>query len=297
MTDPTDPQVFWVRRAVAGVLFIGVCVLVAAALGGHGGRDRAGASSPLPTSLSSTPTSPLQATTPPPTRRLEQARAVEQARLRMPYVAVAGRQHRELALTFDDGPGPYTLRVLRVLRREHVPATFFQVGNQARTFTDAEHLQLGDPSFVIGNHTWAHRKLSVLSEKDQADQLDWMSAQLQASGGGLPQLFRPPYGAFDRTTLKLLSARHLLTVLWTVDSEDYERPGTDRIVGNVVGGARPGAIILMHDAGGDRSQTVAALPRIIRTLRAKHYALVTVPRLLADNPPPAKQPPITVGVG
>jgi peptidoglycan/xylan/chitin deacetylase (PgdA/CDA1 family) len=76
-------------------------------------------------------------------------------------------------------------------------------------------------------------------------------------------------------------------VLWSVDSKDYERPGVQRIVDGVVAAARPGAIVLMHDGGGDRTQTIAAIPKIVRRLRAKHYRLVTVPQLLRDDPPPA----------
>lgn len=289
---PPDHPVFQARRAIAGLILIGIAVLAAAVLAGRGGPGRRGGDA-----VHATLPAPTLATTPPQTRRLAQARAVERVRRRLPYVAVAGRQHREIALTFDDGPGPYTLRVLRALQAQHAPATFFQVGSQARTFTDAERAQIADPAAVIGNHTWSHRRLSTLSAHDQADELDGMSAQLQASSGRPPQLFRPPFGAFDRTTERLLAGRHLLTVLWTVDSQDYERPGTRQIIRTVLAGARPGAIILLHDAGGDRSQTVAALPAIIRRLRAKHYALVTVPRLLLDNPPPGQQPPVSVGVG
>ena len=78
-------------------------------------------------------------------------------------------------------------------------------------------------------------------------------------------------------------------VLWSVDTDDWEKPGTKRIVHNALSGARPGAIILLHDGGGDRSETVAALPTIIRDLRRRGYRLVTVPRLLLDNPPPRDQ--------
>ncbi len=78
-------------------------------------------------------------------------------------------------------------------------------------------------------------------------------------------------------------------VLWTVDTADYRRPGVKAIVDAALAGARPGAIILLHDAGGDRSQTVAALPKIIAALRARGYRLVTVPQLLVDNPAPAQQ--------
>jgi len=84
----------------------------------------------------------------------------------------------------------------------------------------------------------------------------------------------------------------MLMVLWSVDSGDYARPGVEQIVDRVVSAARPGAIVLLHDGGGDRSQTVAAIPKIVKRLRAKHYRLVTVPQLLRDDPPPAgRRPP------
>ena len=79
-------------------------------------------------------------------------------------------------------------------------------------------------------------------------------------------------------------------VLWTTDTEDYQQPGVDAIVRNALAGARPGGIILMHDAGGDRSQTVAAIPQIVRELRRRGFRLVTVPRLILDDPPPRNQP-------
>jgi peptidoglycan/xylan/chitin deacetylase (PgdA/CDA1 family) len=86
-------------------------------------------------------------------------------------------------------------------------------------------------------------------------------------------------------------------VLWSVDSKDYERPGVDAIVNRVLSDVEPGAIVLMHDAGGDRSQTIEALPRIVLGLRRRHYRLVSVPRLLRDAPPPTAQPKLGIGVG
>jgi peptidoglycan/xylan/chitin deacetylase (PgdA/CDA1 family) len=205
-----------------------------------------------------------------------------------PYVRVAGRQHREVALTFDDGPGPYTPAVLAVLKREHVPATFFEVGILERYFhaSTAEILRRGDS---IGDHTEDHAPMSELSEHGQEAQLLEQTAAIGDFGAPFPRLFRPPYGMWSETTLRLLKRYRMLMVLWTVDSDDYLRPGVRTIVRRVLEGARPGAIILLHDGGGNRSQTVAAVPRIIRGLRRRHYRLVTVPRLLLDNPPPAHQ--------
>lgn len=215
----------------------------------------------------------------------------------LPYVAVAGRREREVALTFDDGPGPYTLTVVRTLRRLHTPATFFQVGVTEHYFSDAQAAELHDPLVTIGDHTQNHRRLDRLSRAAQAAEIDRQSALLLAAGARAPALFRPPFGAYDATTLELLRERRMTMVMWSVDSQDYRRPGVDAIVANVLAGVRPGAIVLLHDAGGDRSQTIAALPRIVHALRERHYRLVGVPRLLRDAPPPLRQPAMGIGAG
>lgn len=105
-----------------------------------------------------------------------------------------------------------------------------------------------------------------------------------------PLLFRAPFRSFDQATLAQVQRLKMLTVHWSVESRDFTRPGVQRIVENVVSAARPGAIILMHDDGGDRSQTAAAIPAIVKRLRAKRYRFVTVPQLLHDDPPPAGPP-------
>jgi peptidoglycan/xylan/chitin deacetylase (PgdA/CDA1 family) len=205
-----------------------------------------------------------------------------------PYVRIAGSQHREVALTFDDGPGPYTPQILATLEKTGVPATFFEVGVMDRYFhaSTAEIVARGYP---IGDHTEGHVPMGQLSPKDQHAQLLAQIAVTRSYGAPFPRLFRPPFGSWDPATLKLLRKYRMLMVLWTIDTSDYRRPGVRAIVHSAVSGARPGAIILLHDGGGDRSQTVAALPRIIRALRARGYRLVTVPRLLLDNPAPHDQ--------
>jgi peptidoglycan-N-acetylglucosamine deacetylase len=205
-----------------------------------------------------------------------------------PYVRIAGDQHREVALTFDDGPGPFTPEILDVLERERAPGTFFQVGVLQQYFHDSTSRIVRD-GFPIGDHTWSHAPMSELTKREQTSQLLEEVASIHRYGAPFPRLFRPPYGDFNATTLALLRKYRMLTVLWTVDTNDYTLPGTNAIVDAAVDGARPGAIILLHDAGGDRSETVAALPIIIRDLRARGYRLVTVPRLLLDNPPPKVQ--------
>jgi peptidoglycan-N-acetylglucosamine deacetylase len=214
--------------------------------------------------------------------------AIDRTMAYTPYVRIAGAQHREIALTFDDGPGPYTPQILSILEHRHVPATFFEVGEMERYFYASTARIVADGD-VIGDHTEVHAPMSELPAAKQREQLLEQAAAIARHGAHFPRLFRPPYGLWNATTLALLHRYRLLMVLWTVDTNDYQRPGVPAIVRAAVGGARPGAIVLLHDAGGDRSQTVAALPQIITGLRRRGYRLVTVPRLLLDNPPPREQ--------
>jgi peptidoglycan-N-acetylglucosamine deacetylase len=204
------------------------------------------------------------------------------------FVRVAGRQHREVALTFDDGPGPFTPKILSILEHRHVPATFFEVGVLERYFHQSTAAIVAH-GYPIGDHTEDHAPMSRLSASEQAGQLLEQTAAVGDFGAPFPRLFRPPYGMWDATTLRLLKRYRMLMVLWTVDTGDYLMPGVETIVERALKGARPGAIILLHDAGGNRSETVAALPKIIRGLRRRGFKLVTVPRLLLDNPAPPHQ--------
>jgi len=221
--------------------------------------------------------------------RAAETAAINRSLRYIPYVRVAGSQHREIALSFDDGPGPYTPAVLSALGRLHTPATFFEVGVLERYF-HASTRAIVARGYPIGDHTQSHAPMSRLSMRDQQSELLNDTAAIGGLGAPFPRLFRPPYGLWNAITLKLLKRYRMLMVLWTVDTADYQSPGVKAIVDSAVRGARPGAIILMHDAGGNRSQTVAALPIIIRDLRRRGYRLVTIPRLLLDNPAPAAQP-------
>jgi peptidoglycan-N-acetylglucosamine deacetylase len=206
-----------------------------------------------------------------------------------PFVKQAGARDREIALTFDDGPGPYTPNVLDVLERLHVHATFFEIGKMLQYFGSSTKRELHDGD-VIGDHTQTHPAMALLSAHDQHEELFEQIARIELLGGPRPVLFRPPYGSYNSTTMRVLHAMHLLMVLWSVDTDDYLQPGVPVIVKRALEGAEPGAIILMHDGGGTRTQTVAALSTIIRSLRARGFRLVTVPELLRDDPPPPGQP-------
>jgi peptidoglycan-N-acetylglucosamine deacetylase len=220
--------------------------------------------------------------------RVAENNAINRTLSYTPYVRIAGAQHKEIALTFDDGPGPYTPEVLSVLSQEDVPGTFFEVGVGLQYF-HAGTSQIVADGFPIGDHTLDHAAMSHLSPRDQRSQLLQQSKLIAKYGAPFPRLFRPPYGLWDNDTLSVLRKYRMLMVMWTVDTEDYRQPGVAAIVHTAVSGARPGAIILMHDAGGNRAETVAALPQIIHALRAHGYKLVTVPKLLLDNPAPKDQ--------
>jgi peptidoglycan-N-acetylglucosamine deacetylase len=221
-------------------------------------------------------------------QRADQNAAINRTLSYTPAVRMAGTQHRELALTFDDGPGPYTLRLLSVLRRLHTPATFFEVGVGLHYFHAGTSaiVRLGYP---IGDHTWSHPDMAQLSRAQQQAELLQQARGIGRYGAPFPRMFRPPYGDWNATTLQLLRKDHMLMVLWSLDTDDWQLPGVHTIVTRVLSGAKPGSIVLMHDAGGNRSETIAALPMVIRGLRRRGYKLVTVPQLLLDNPAPHNQ--------
>ena len=179
-----------------------------------------------------------------------------------------------IALTFDDGPSTFTLRILSVLQQEGVRATFFEIGHQVQASPSLarEVSQAGD---VIGNHTWNHPNLTLLAPSQVRWQLSRTSAVILRVTGVSPRLFRPPYGAINATVREIARQLGLRPVLWSVDSLDWERPGVATIVSNVLNNARSGSIVLMHDGGGDRSETVQALPNIINGLRQRGFIFVT----------------------
>jgi peptidoglycan-N-acetylglucosamine deacetylase len=193
-----------------------------------------------------------------------------------------GRHGRYVALTFDDGPSQYTPRVLRLLRRAHARATFFVIGSRAAARPDlvrAESL-LG----AVGNHTWTHPRLARLARRDVIRQLlRTQAAIVRATGGVRPILFRPPYGVGTPAETAAVHALRLVDVRWSLDSLD-SRPGAtaSSVTREVVAGLRPGAIVLLHDI---HPWTVAALPRILRAMRRRGLTPVTIPELVALDPP------------
>jgi peptidoglycan/xylan/chitin deacetylase (PgdA/CDA1 family) len=196
----------------------------------------------------------------------------------------AGPGHRKVvALTFDDGPGPYTSQVLRILRRFKIHATFFLIGEQVGPNAGLVRQELAEGN-AVGDHTYTHANVSGGGSRAYSQISRTRSAIRRASRYYTPCLFRAPGGAVSGALFPVARSLGMLTIQWDVDPRDWSRPGTGAIYSTVVGQARRESIILMHDGGGPRNQTVAALPSIIRTLRSRGYGFQTVPDLLGLKP-------------
>jgi peptidoglycan-N-acetylglucosamine deacetylase len=186
------------------------------------------------------------------------------------------RDRKVVALTFDDGPSEYTPGFLQVLREKGVPGTFFEIGQEmpGREATMRQILAEGDE---IGDHTMNHVELP-----DYA-QIAGAADRIRAYTHFKPCLFRPPGGAVDESVISTAAGLGLWTVNWDVDPMDWSTPGTSAIYDTIVGTTQPGSIVLMHDGGGDRSETLAALPEVIDTLRSRGYGFETVTQLLGGK--------------
>jgi peptidoglycan-N-acetylglucosamine deacetylase len=192
------------------------------------------------------------------------------------------RDRPEVALTFDDGPQPpYTGQILDVLRRYGVRATFFCVGLNAGAHPD-ELVRMRAEGHALANHTWSHPFLPDLSRPELVEQIERTDETIaKASGGPVPALFRPPYGSRTPQVVGWLGETDSTVVLWDIEADDWAMPGTDMISRTILDGVQPGSIILLHDGGGDRSQTVAALPDIIEGLLERGFRFVSVDDLVA----------------
>jgi peptidoglycan/xylan/chitin deacetylase (PgdA/CDA1 family) len=208
--------------------------------------------------------------------RLRPVRAVGCTGGTAELVSSASTERKVVALTFDDGPSDYTDRYLDVLREKDVPATFFEIGQEmpGREATMRRILAEGDE---IGDHTENH------VEYPGYGQIATAAERIKAYTGFRPCLFRPPGGAENSTVIATAGSLGMKTITWDVDPRDWSLPGTPEIYSNIVGNAKPGSIILMHDGGGPRDETLAALPGIIDTLRARGYGFETVSALLGDE--------------
>jgi peptidoglycan-N-acetylglucosamine deacetylase len=174
-------------------------------------------------------------------------------------------------LTFDDGPDPrWTPMVLDLLDRHGAVATFFVVGRPARAWPDLLR-QAVRSGHAVQNHTMTHPRLTSLSASGVAAELGDADRAVRDAIGMGTTCFRPPYGATNSQVASVGAGLGLEQVMWTIDTSDYKRPGAAAIANKVLGDLRPGANVLFHDGGGDRSQTVDALGMILPELARRGY--------------------------
>lgn len=192
---------------------------------------------------------------------------------------------RAVALTFDDGPWTDTGAFLDILEREHVPATFFEIGRQIATYGHGgaiERRMLADGD-MIGDHTWDHADVARAGSFARHEIAQTAAAIRTATHGFVPCLFRAPYGDVSPALIKLAGSMGFTVIQWDVDPRDWAMPGVSSIYDNVIANAHNGAIIIQHDGGGNRSQTLAALPLEIEQLRREGYQFETVTQMLGEQ--------------
>ncbi len=274
------------RRALLAGCVLGLAALAVALLAGGGSHPRRA------TAASGAPRTSVPASDPSVTATAARARALgypESAEVRRLIalghpIYCAPARGNEVALTFDDGPGPYTRLMVAKLRKHHAGATFFIVGRNIPLIPGITRTErsLG----AVGDHTFTHPLLTSLTPSAAEAEIVRTQQALAGSSGGPVFLFRPPYGGRDAAVDSIVRAHGLLEILWDVDSADSLGASYAQIERTVIAGLRPGAIILMHENHG---QTIRAMLSIFAALERKHLRAVSVPQLLSDDPPTAAQ--------
>jgi peptidoglycan-N-acetylglucosamine deacetylase len=203
---------------------------------------------------------------------------------------------RVVALTFDDGPNPpYTTQILDVLEKEHVHATFFLVGRAVAAYPDVVRREIHDGD-AIGNHTWEHRHLIVMTRTQIHKSLQRTSDAIYHASGTRPNLMRPPFGARDWSVMQVAQKLGYTVVMWSVPlARDWEYPPPGTIARRVLPNVTDGSIIVLHDGNRgelctkwqlpphvcDRSSDIEATKMIVETLKREGYRFVTIPELIA----------------
>jgi peptidoglycan-N-acetylglucosamine deacetylase len=186
------------------------------------------------------------------------------------------RTEKQVALTFDDGPSPYTPQVLSILRDRHVKGTFFELGSQVSE-APGKARDVYRSGNELANHSLHHELYPGRTSMAETNR------RIVNATGFHPCLFRPPYGLYTSPMVDAARDLGMNTVIWDVDPNDWAQPGSGTIYQRVVSNVEPGSVVLLHDGGGNRSQTVAALGPIISTLKDRGYELVTLSRLLGQR--------------
>ncbi len=198
------------------------------------------------------------------------------------------RGSRKLALTFDDGPNdPYTMRLLEVLARHGVTATFFMLGKYVRQRAELA-LAVKDAGHAIGNHTFNHPNLIFKSQAQAATEIEECERALTDAVGEHSRFFRPPFGGRRPASLRVARSLGYLPVMWNVSSWDLKAPSAAYIEKKIISQIHGGDVILLHDGGHetmgtDRSFTVAATDRVIARYKGEGYEFVTIPQMMQLN--------------
>jgi peptidoglycan-N-acetylglucosamine deacetylase len=193
-----------------------------------------------------------------------------------------------VALSFDDGPSPYTEDLYRTLVRYRVAGTFFMIGERVSELMESPGgarllREMVDHGMEIGNHSYNHPRELPAEGEGASLQLELTNREIERASGFDPCLFRPPYGNTSPELEQRAKVLGLTSVKWDIDPEDWRHPGVGVIRRIVLSSVKPGSIIVMHDNIETHGQTVQALPSIIEGLKARGYRLVTITELLGDS--------------
>jgi peptidoglycan-N-acetylglucosamine deacetylase len=247
---------------------------------GRSGAASAQASSPSSSPSKTpghTPTTTPPTGTPPSKPPANPSKPAGTASGKGPYGSITTTGSSGVALTFDDGPGPFTSQILDLLERNHVKATFCVIGKQVAGYPNEIKRMIADGD-TLCNHTWDHDEQLRTRTDDQ------IRAELQKTNdaihaivpGAKIQYFRNPGGNFAPNTVAIGQSLGMKPLYWSVDPRDWSKPGTQSIINTVNAKTRAGSIVLSHDGGGDRSQTVAAYRTLLPGLKAK-FTLIPLP--------------------
>ncbi|MFD2169318.1 polysaccharide deacetylase family protein [Tumebacillus lipolyticus] len=198
-------------------------------------------------------------------------------------------EQKVIALTFDDGPDPvYTPQILDLLKQHRAKATFFVLGSRVEQYPDVAKREVLE-GHELANHTYGHPGMRQISEQNLLGEIEKAHKIIKAVSGKKLNIFRPPGGVYNEKVVNTAKAAGYIVVMWSwnQDTRDWSNPGVRRIVDRVVKNAHNGGIVLFHDTGGNRSQTVAALEQILIKLEQEGYRFVTVSELLQMQTRPA----------
>ncbi len=194
--------------------------------------------------------------------------------------------NKTIALTFDDGPGPYTEKLLDILDKYDAKATFFLIGSKVSARANTLR-RMQSRGHQLGNHSWSHPELNKVSAEQLSSEIDQTNNAIKQAVGTKPNVIRPPYGAFNRAVLEQFRQRGMSAVVWSVDTRDWADRNSEIVCSRAVAGARNGAVILMHDI---HQTSVNAVPCILDSLKQQGYSFVTVQNLIGDMTPGAVYP-------